>query len=71
MFECDGHDLEQIANVLDATDKDNGRPSFILAHTVKGKGLSFAENAPSFHNGVMTEQQVEDALKELAEKMAN
>ena len=72
VYECDGHDAESIANALDATDnKTNGRPSFVLAHTVKGKGLSFAENVPSFHNGVMTEQQVEDALKELAEKMAD
>lgn len=69
--ECDGHDLAALAEALDRTDERGGRPHFIIANTIKGKGLSFAENVPSFHNGVMTQQQVDDALAELAAKMAD
>ena len=70
VYECDGHDAKALADVLDKTDEKNGRPKFICAHTIKGKGLSFAENVVSFHNGTMTQQQVDDALAELAAKMA-
>ena len=69
VLECDGHDPVSIAEALDKTDVKNGQPHFIIANTVKGKGLSFAENVPSFHNGTMTEEQVDAALRELAQKM--
>lgn len=68
--ECDGHDPAALAEALDNTDERSGRPHFIIANTVKGKGLSFAENVPSFHNGVMTQEQVDNALAELSAKMA-
>ncbi len=69
VLKCDGHDPVSIAEALDKTDVKNGQPHFIIANTVKGKGLSFAENVPSFHNGTMTEEQVDAALRELAQKM--
>jgi transketolase len=39
----------------------------IVADTIKGKGVSFAENTAAFHNGVMTQEQYDKALAEIAE----
>jgi transketolase len=65
VLETDGHDLASIADALDAADENTGQPVMILAHTVKGKGVSFAENEPSFHNGALTAEQYEQALGEI------
>jgi transketolase len=42
-----------------------GKPSIIIADTIKGKGVCFAENTAAFHNGIMTAQQYELACKNL------
>ena len=42
-----------------------GQPVAIIAHTVKGKGVSFMENNPSFHGKAPTKEQLELALREL------
>ena len=47
-----------------------GRPSLIVADTVKGKGVSFAENTAAFHNGIMTREQYEQALAEIDARLA-
>jgi transketolase len=49
VLEIDGHDLEQIAKALDQAEATRGTPSLIVAHTVKGKGVSFMENNPEWH----------------------
>ena len=67
-FSIDGHDIPQILRALREADSVKGRPTAILAHTVKGKGISFAENNAAFHNGTMTQEQYETALRELEEK---
>lgn len=61
-----GHDVAQILDALDAADIRNGKPTIIIAETVKGKGVSFAENQASFHNAALTEAQYQQALAELA-----
>jgi transketolase len=61
----DGHDVRAVAGGLDAAALVKGMPSVIVADTVKGKGISFAENTAAFHNGIMTPEQYDRALAEL------
>src|SRR5262245_3464268 len=49
VLEIDGHDLAQIDKALDQAEATRGGPAFIVAHTVKGKGVSFMENDPEWH----------------------
>lgn len=71
VIEIDGHNIEEIVAALDEADTIKGQPTVIIAHTTKGKGISFAENVVGFHNGAMTKEQYETALKELDEAIAN
>lgn len=66
VLEIDGHDMQQIVRALDEADRTNGRPTVIFAHTVKGKGASFAENVPAYHNGVLTQELYDQLMRELA-----
>ena len=61
----DGHDLDAIAEAFDQADQVKGKPVCIIADTIKGKGIPFAEGVASFHNGTLTEEQYEEALKVL------
>jgi transketolase len=63
--ETDGHNIKEIINTLDQVDKVIDKPKIIIAHTVKGKGVSYAENVVSFHNGELTKEQFDLACKEL------
>lgn len=65
--EVDGHNIGDIIMTLEKTDKVSGRPKIIIAHTVKGKGISFAENVVAFHNGELTGEQYDLACRELTE----
>lgn len=65
VIEIDGHNMEEILTALDAADEVKGKPTVIVANTVKGKGVSFAENVVGFHNGMLTEETYEQALEEL------
>ena len=65
VIEIDGHNVEEIIAALDEAETVKGKPTVIIAHTVKGKGISFAENVVSFHNGPLTKEQYETALREL------
>jgi len=49
VLDIDGHDITQIDKALDQAESLKGRPTFIVAHTVKGKGVSFMENEPEWH----------------------
>lgn len=60
-IEIDGHDMKQIMDALDWSDSRNGKPHVILAHTIKGKGVDFAENNVSYHNTKLTKEQFERA----------
>jgi transketolase len=55
-----------VVEALDAAETVKGRPTVIIANTVKGKGVSFAENNAAFHNGSLTAEQCEIAKSDLA-----
>jgi len=61
--EIDGHDIEKLYEVF--SNQDLSKPNAIIACTVKGKGVSFAENNREWHHGVLSYTQYEMALKEL------
>jgi len=65
VIEIDGHDMEEIVEALDAADLYKKGPTLIIAHTIKGKGVGFAENVVGFHNGMLTEDMYIKALAEL------
>ncbi len=66
VIEIDGHNMVEIITALDKADEIKGKPTVIVAHTVKGKGVSFAENVVSYHNGMLTEETYTQAIKELS-----
>jgi transketolase len=68
VMECDGHNMQEIIESLDKADSVTGKPVIIIANTIKGCGISFAENVVAFHNGAMTPEQYELALQELGGK---
>ena len=63
--EVDGHDVRQIDAALQRLPFESGRPSWLTAHTVKGKGVSFLENTVSCHYGCVNDQQLAQALQEI------
>jgi transketolase len=63
----DGNDAEEIAVLLDGLDYSGNVPHALIAETVKGKGVSFMENVPEWHHRIPTEEECEQALRELAE----
>lgn len=65
--EIDGHDMRQICDALDWAGSEEGRPSVIVARTVKGCGVSFMEGQPGFHNAAISEEQFLQATCELDE----
>ena len=66
VVEIDGHDLQQVYDAIETARTVAGQPTVIIAHTVKGKGVSFMENNVDFHGKAPNAAQVEEALKELA-----
>lgn len=67
----DGHDIEAMTALLDELPFEKDKPSFIIAHTVKGKGVSYMENVIKWHHGVPTEEQYLEAMVELDQSMAS
>ena len=65
----DGHDLDAIDDALAQAATTKGKPTVIIAKTVKGKGISFAENVVGFHNGALSAQQYQQACGELEEAL--
>jgi transketolase len=65
-----GHDVAEVLTALDAAEHVKGQPSVIVADTVKGKGISFAEHNAAFHNGMFTEDQYRQAMAELETRRA-
>ena len=63
--EIDGHDMMEVVNALDALPFHPDRPSALIAHTVKGKGVSFAENTYLWHSNNVNDEILARALAEL------
>ncbi|MFA5353319.1 MAG: transketolase [Thermodesulfovibrionales bacterium] len=64
-IEIDGHNMEQIVDALDEAEKIEGKPSMILARTIKGKGSVLFEGKVEYHGLAPTQEELEKALKEL------
>lgn len=65
VFECDGHDHAALKATLAALDASTGKPKVLLAHTTKGKGVSFMENTVLWHYRTARGEELEAARKEL------
>ena len=66
VVEMDGNNVEEIKNAFDNLPApDSGNPTCIVAHTIKGKGVSFMENQVRWHAGKITEEQLKQAVDEL------
>lgn len=63
--EIDGHDFSQVIKAVEQAQKVKNKPAAIIAHTVKGKGVSFMENNNHFHGVAPTAEEAAKALKEL------
>ena len=67
--ELDGHDIAEIVAALDALPYAADMPSVIIAHTVKGKGVSFAEDTHLWHQNMIDDEIYQKALDELGERL--
>ena len=65
VIEIDGHDVSQIRKALDEAEATKGRPTFIVAHTVKGKGVSFMENNVEWHGKAPKPAEAIQAIREI------
>jgi transketolase len=63
--EIDGHNMKQVVGALEASREATDRPRMIVAHTVKGKGVSFMENNPFWHGNAPSAEQAEVACAEV------
>jgi transketolase len=68
VLEIDGHDVLAIAGALSEARGSLGKPTMIIAHTIKGKGVSFMENQVDFHGKAPSKEQMIRALEELGER---
>lgn len=66
--EIDGHDYAAITNALSSAQDTKNRPTVIIAHTIKGKGVSFMENTLKWHYSAPKDELFEIAIKELSEE---
>jgi transketolase len=70
-IEIDGHDHAALLDIFHRLPLEPGKPTAIIANTIKGKGVSFAENKPAWHHGVPTWEQLVIAAQELGLKDVN
>ena len=64
-IQCDGHNIQELLESFEEAKTVKNKPTVIIAHTVKGKGVSFMEHVVDFHGRAPTEKEKEIALKEL------
>jgi transketolase len=66
VLEVNGHDIAQVDKALDQAEATRGGPTFIVAHTIKGKGVSFMENDPEWHGKAPKPEEAVRAIREIA-----
>jgi transketolase len=66
LLEIDGHDMQQVITALETAKNTKGKPTVVIAHTIKGKGVSFMENNVDFHGKAPNKSETDIALKELS-----
>jgi transketolase len=66
VLEVNGHDIAQVDKALDQAEATKGGPTFIVAHTIKGKGVSFMENDPEWHGKAPKPEEAVRAIREIA-----
>lgn len=64
-IEIDGHDIEEIIHAFQAARQEKGRPTVIIANTIKGKGVSFMEGKAQWHGKAPNKEEYEEAINEL------
>ncbi|MBI2685475.1 MAG: transketolase [Acidobacteria bacterium] len=64
-LEVDGHDFAALQKAFAEAAATKGKPTVLIAHTIKGKGVSFMENNPKFHGVAPTKEELEKALQEI------
>jgi transketolase len=67
VLEVNGHDMAEIVNKIEIATNFHGAPTMIIAHTIKGKGISFMEHSNKWHVGLVTEEIYRKAINELEE----
>ena len=65
VLEINGHDVTQIGKALDQAEARRGAPTLIVAHTIKGKGVSFMENNPEWHGKAPKPEEAVTAIREI------
>jgi transketolase len=60
-----GNDVSELVDIFDQVPFEAGKPNLVLAHTTKGKGISFIENQVSWHHHVPTDDEFATAMREL------
>jgi transketolase len=63
--ECDGHSIAEVVDALDALPYSSNKPNCLIAHTVKGKGASFAEDTYLWHQNAVNQEIYDKAIAEL------
>ena len=71
VFDVDGNDIKALVDVFDSLNYSNKKPKIIIAHTIKGCGISFMERLASWHHGVVNEEQYKEAVVEINERIRN
>lgn len=69
--QVNGNDVRALKAAFDALPFEKGKPSLVIANTVKGKGVSFMENSVKWHHGVPDQEQYAQAIKELNMELTN
>lgn len=69
VIDVDGHNIESLINAFETAKNTKGKPSIIIAKTVKGKGVSFMENKVEWHGKAPNEEEYTEAIKELSENI--
>ena len=70
VIEINAHDFDEIEDAYTKARNFKGKPTVIVAHSVKGKGVSYMENRYEWHGSVPNQEQYEQAMQELNDALA-